>query len=175
MVVVDGDYASLEARGAQMTDATLGIKHETYDLADVAALAKGMVVGPDYMMEQPAVTDGVKTPRPGGLADLVPEGEPDVVVQRWLSHANQGRLMASIGTNANGAVRVDLRELGPHALVRGEVDGFIPGVAHRTRSRLQPERCELLLGRLRRRWSIPDLPKSAPIQSADCRIPRSLI
>ena len=125
VVVVDGDYASLEARGAQMTDATLGIKHETYALSDVAALAKGMSSARVHGGAGGGAQEG-QAARIGGLAELVPEGEPDVVVQRWLSHASQGRLMATIGTNANGAVRVDLRELGPHALVRGEVDGFIP-------------------------------------------------
>ena len=57
------------------------------------------------------------------LDGLIRGADPAILVEQWADHGHPGRLSAPIGSNENGPVNVDLRELGPHALVSGDLEG----------------------------------------------------
>ncbi|MDH3295230.1 MAG: FtsK/SpoIIIE domain-containing protein, partial [Acidimicrobiia bacterium] len=128
IVNIDADYASLEVVGGDSIDAVLGINYEVFGLEDVEALAR-LISCAETDAAPPAMfwsAAGYESAEISDLDSLIRGADPAILVEQWSDDANPGRLTARLGANENGPVRVDLRDLGPHALISGDLEGFLP-------------------------------------------------
>ena len=138
IVTVDRDYASMETvidrHDVANRPAVLGINYELCTALEIGELARRLTciepLSPDASAEVRTATPAmfwteVATDE-SDLDGLIRGADPAVVLEQWDVQHPPGRLAAQIGRNKSGPVLVDLRELGPHALVTGDLEGFLP-------------------------------------------------
>ncbi|MDH3302921.1 MAG: FHA domain-containing protein [Acidimicrobiia bacterium] len=159
VVTVDREYASMESvvdrNDPASRPAVLGIDYELYTDDEVGELARRLTCLEPFSADASAE---VRTATPsmfwteagpsfGGsnLDGLVPGADPAIVVEQWAGEQPPGRLAARIGRNKTGSVNVDIRELGPHALISGDLEGFLPAWIAALALRYGPDRLNFYL------------------------------
>ena len=147
IVLVDREYASMETVVARddldHRPAVVGIGYELYTAPEVDRLARRLAC----VEPLPAgASADVRTATPSMFSDVPPDDDaPASVLDRWQGEPWSGRLTAEIGRNKTGHVKVDLRELGPHALVSGDLEGFLPAWISILATRYGPDRLNFYL------------------------------
>ena len=159
VVIVDRECASMESvvdrNDPANRPAVLGIDYELYAADEIGELARRLTCLEPFSA---AASAEVRTATPSmfwteaspsieesGLDGLVKGADPAIVLEQWDGEQPPGRLVARIGRNKAGPVNVDIRELGPHALISGELEGFLPAWLAALASRYSPERLNFYL------------------------------
>ncbi len=165
IVIVDRDYASMESvldseDSAVNRPAVLGIDYELLSGQEVIELARRLTCMEPFSV---AASAEVRTATPAmfsnpdagsygdgpagssGLDGLIRGADPAIVVEQWEGEHPAGRLVAQVGSNNTGPVMVDIRELGPHALVSGDLEGFLPAWISALAARYSPRRLNFYL------------------------------
>ncbi len=158
IVTVDRDYASLETvvdrEDLANRPAVLGIGYELYTLDEVGGFARRLSCVEPFSAEASAEVRAA-TPSmfwteassniESNLDRLVGGADPAMVLKQWEAEQPHGRLVARIGHNESGSVNVDIRELGPHALISGDLEGFLPAWVAALATRYSPHRLNFYL------------------------------
>ncbi len=159
VVIVDRDHASAETvvdrDDIHNRPAVLGIGYELYTAEQVGELARRLTcvepLAADASAEMRTATpsmfwtDSVTPIADSGREDLLGGTDPSAVLEHWNADQPAGGLVARIGRNKMGPVHVDIRELGPHALVSGDLEGFLPAWISSLATRYRPSRLNFYL------------------------------
>lgn len=159
VVIVDREYASLETvvdhNDPVNGPAILGIDYELYTADEVGDLARRLTcleplsaaASAEVRTATPSMfwTEAGPSVGESRLDGLVGEDDLSLVLEQWNIDQPPGRLVARIGRNKTGSVNVDIRELGPHALISGDLEGFLPVWVAALACRYSPERLNFYL------------------------------
>jgi len=153
VVIVDREYASMETIDGGTGPATgpvvLGIDYEPCSLDQIDELARRMTYVEPRSVESESESSEVLVPSAvwgranggnngSGLEQLIRGADPAILVEQWAEKRPPGQLLAHLGRSITGPVIVDLRELGPHAVVSGELEGFLPAWISSLAARYSP-------------------------------------